>query len=61
MIVTPQLLAASSKKPTVRTKRLSFSGLNPNSIKLKGASSILKQSKEEREKKAKALRLNGAV
>jgi hypothetical protein len=61
MIVTPQLLAASSKKPTVRTKRLSFSGLNPNSIMLKGVSSILKQSKEEREKKAKALRLNGVV
>lgn len=34
----PRLLAASSKKPTIRIKRLSFSGHNPNSIKLKAAS-----------------------
>jgi hypothetical protein len=37
----PKLLATSStsKKPTVRIKRLSFSGHSPNNIKLNGASS----------------------
>lgn len=56
----PRLLAASStkKKPTVRIKRLSFSG--PGN-KLKGASSIQNQLYKEREKAEKALRLNGIV
>jgi hypothetical protein len=35
-----RLLAASSKKPTIRIMRLSFTG---QGIKLKGASSILKE------------------
>lgn len=56
-----RLLAASSKKPTIRIKRLSFSGHNPNSIKLKGASFIQRQLHEERDKAEKALRLNGLV
>jgi hypothetical protein len=52
----PRLLAASStkKKPTIRIKRLSFSG---QGIKLKGASSLHKA----KEKAQKALRLNGIV
>ena len=51
-----KLLSASSKKPTIRIKqRLCFNGHHPNSIKLKGTSSIRK----EREKAEIALLLNG--
>lgn len=42
----PSLLAASSKKPTIRIKRLSFSGSNPNNIKLKGAYSLKKEERK---------------
>jgi hypothetical protein len=53
---TERLLAASSlkEKPTVRIKRLSS---NVPGIKLKGASSIIKQKREEREKAEKVLKL----
>ena len=53
---TGPLLPKTRAKPTIRIKRLSFSGNGPG-IKLKGASS----TKEEREKADKALRLNGLV
>jgi hypothetical protein len=52
----PRLHAASSTKPTVRIKRLSFNGTK--GIKLKGASSIQNQLKIEGEKAEKTLRLN---
>jgi hypothetical protein len=45
------------KKLTLRLKRLSFSS-NPNSLKLKGASSIQNQLQKEREKAEKALPIN---
>jgi hypothetical protein len=51
------LHAASSTKPTVRIKRLSFNGTE--GIKLKGVSSIQNQLKIEGEKAEKTLRLNG--
>lgn len=54
----PRLLAASSTKPTIRIKRLSFNSNNPNSIKLKGASSIQNQLKLEKEKSKKANRMH---
>ena len=58
----PRLLAASSNKPTIRIKRLSFSGYNPNSIKLKGASTLQRQLLgQEKIKSEKALKLNGLV
>ena len=43
----PRLLAASSSKPTIRIKRLSFSGPG---IRLKGATSIQNQLQKVREK-----------
>ena len=43
----PRLLAASSSKPTIRIKRLSFSGPE---IRLKGATSIQNQLQKVREK-----------
>ena len=52
-----KLLSASSKKPTIRIKRLCFNDHHSNSIKLKGTSSIRK----EREKAEKALLLNGCI
>jgi hypothetical protein len=52
----PRLLAASSKKPTISTKWLSFNGPG---VKPKGASSIQRQLQLEKEKAEKALRLNG--
>ena len=56
--ITERLLAASSlkKKPTIRIKRLGYSGPG---IKLKGASSIQRRLQLEKEKAEKALRLNG--
>jgi hypothetical protein len=51
----PRLLAASSRKPTIRIKPLSFSGPG---IKLKGAS-IQNQLQKEKEKAEKGLKLNG--
>jgi hypothetical protein len=38
-----KLLYTTSKKPTIRVKRLSFNGHHPNSIKLKGTTSIRKE------------------
>ena len=42
-----RLLSASSKKPTIRIKRLSINDDNLNNIKLKGASSIKKERKQK--------------
>jgi len=54
-LIEPMMPAASSKKPTIRIKRLSFSGPG---IKLKCASSIQNQLKVEKENAEKAFRLN---